>query len=150
MGTIPVIKCRCFRGHALMPNFSGGLLLLSKICKVHGTVPASYVLQQEHIHIKEICCHGRLADVSDGEYLGSPVAIKRLKVNKEGSDRVFKAPSANLACAIVAQLPPSGCVKRSSVGNTCPTRTSCPCWEYLCPEIHVVSAFSLSGWRTGM
>ena len=36
--------------------------------------------------------------MSYGEYLGFPVAIKRLKMNEPGdSDRVFKVPLFNLA-----------------------------------------------------
>ena len=36
--------------------------------------------------------HSGFADVSKGEYLGSPVAIKRLRANREGYHRVFKVP----------------------------------------------------------
>jgi len=35
--------------------------------------------------------------VSGGEYLGSPVAIKCLRMNEEDSDRIFKVPSISLA-----------------------------------------------------
>ena len=61
------------------------LRLLSKICKAHKIIPASYILQRELIRVGRIRCHGGSADVSDGEYLGGLVAIKRLKVN-EGPD----------------------------------------------------------------
>lgn len=36
--------------------------------------------------------HSWSADVSKGEYSGTPAAIKRLRVNKGGYDRVFKVP----------------------------------------------------------
>ena len=35
--------------------------------------------------------------MSDGEYLGCLVAIKRLRVNEGSSDRIYKVPSINLA-----------------------------------------------------
>ena len=36
--------------------------------------------------------HGGLADVSNGDYLGYPVAIKYLRMNEGDSGRVFKVP----------------------------------------------------------
>ena len=68
------------------------LLLLSKICKAHSIVPASYVLQQDSIHIGRVRYHSGSADVSDGEYLGLPVAIKRLRMNEGESGGIFKVP----------------------------------------------------------
>jgi len=81
------------------------LRLLSKICKAHGIIPVSYILQQELIRVGRVCCYGGLADVSDGEYLGFPVAIKRLRLNEGDSDGSFKVPSVSSDAAI-AQLPP--------------------------------------------
>ena len=108
------------------------LRLLSNICEARRITPASYVLQQELIHAWRVRCHGGFADVSDGEYLGRPVAIKRLKMNGGDSDRIFKVRLCNRPRMTVTQLSPSGCAERSSVGNICPIRTSCPCWGFLC------------------
>ena len=74
-----------------------GLLLLSKICKARTIIPASYVLQQDSIRIGGVRYYGGSADVSDGEYSGLPVAIKRLKTNEGDSDRVFKVPLTDIA-----------------------------------------------------
>ena len=52
-------------------------------------MPASYILQQELIRVGRVCHHGGFADVSDGEYLGRPVAVKCLKMEGD-SDRIFK------------------------------------------------------------
>ena len=71
------------------------LLLLSKICKAHSIVPASYVLQQDSIRIGRVRYHSGFADVSDGEYLGFPVAVKRLRMNEEESDGIFKVALIN-------------------------------------------------------
>lgn len=73
------------------------LLLLSKICKTNSIVPASYVLQEELIRVGKFRCHGGHADVSEGEYLGSPVAIKCFKISEEGYEGIFKVPSIGLA-----------------------------------------------------
>ena len=35
--------------------------------------------------------------MSDGEYLGFPVAIKRLKMNEGDSEKIFKVPFINIA-----------------------------------------------------
>ena len=72
------------------------LLLLSKICKARGIIPSSYLLQRDFTHIGRVCYHGGFADVTDGEYLGRPVAIKYLKMDEENSDRIFKVPLVNL------------------------------------------------------
>ena len=66
------------------------LRLLSKICKAHKIVPASYVLQRELIRVGRVRCHGGSAEVSDGEYLGGLVAIKCLKVNEGDLDGIFR------------------------------------------------------------
>ncbi|KAF9784796.1 kinase-like domain-containing protein [Thelephora terrestris] len=66
------------------------LLLLSKICKAHTIVPSSYVLQEELLHVGRLCRHGGFAEVSNGEYMGCPVAIKYLKTNEEDANRTFK------------------------------------------------------------
>jgi hypothetical protein len=71
------------------------LRLLSKICKARRIVPASYILQQELIRVGRVYCRGGFADVCDGEYLGSSVAIKRLRMEGD-SDRVFKVLAASL------------------------------------------------------
>ena len=42
--------------------------------------------------MERVCYHSLFADVSKGEYSGSPVAIKRLRVN-EGYNKVFKVRS---------------------------------------------------------
>jgi serine/threonine protein kinase len=44
----------------------------------------------------KVCYYGGLADVSHGEYLGRPMAIKRLRMIGEDSDRIFKVPLLNL------------------------------------------------------
>ncbi|KAF9780033.1 kinase-like domain-containing protein [Thelephora terrestris] len=65
------------------------LLLLSKICKARGILPTSYFLREE-IHNGQIHYCGGFADVIKGEYSGSPVAIKRLRVGQGDYSRVFK------------------------------------------------------------
>ena len=79
-----------------------GLRLLSKICKAQRIIPASYVLQDEVISIGSVHNHGGSADVSNGEYLGCPVAIKHLKMNKGDPDKIFKVPSINPAHSVIA------------------------------------------------
>jgi len=73
------------------------LLLLSKICKARRIIPTSYILQQELIRVGRVFHHGGSTEVSGGEYSGSPVAIKRLKVNEGDSDRAFEVPLVNPA-----------------------------------------------------
>ena len=72
------------------------LLLLSKICKARAIIPSSYLLSAELIRVGRVYYHGGFADVSNGEYLGCPVAIKHLRMNGESSDRVFKVVSTAL------------------------------------------------------
>lgn len=60
--------------------------------------------------------HSAFADVSKGEYLGLPVAIKRLRVNQGGHNGVFKVPSLT-PCLLVPQLSPSGYVEKLSDGD---------------------------------
>ena len=74
-----------------------GVLLLSKICKAQGIIPTPYVIQWKSIRVGRVRYHGGFADVSDGEYLGSPVAIKCLKPMNEDSDTVLKVFSINPA-----------------------------------------------------
>ena len=134
-----------------------GLWLLSKICKARGIIPAPYILRPELIRVGSICSHSRFAYVCNGEYSGCPVAIKHiqaasLKMNKGESDRTFKVCLIDhiyYHCSTLC-LSPSGYVERSLVGNICPIRTSCPCWGFPFPEIHIGSAFSLNGCQTGM
>lgn len=68
------------------------LLLLSKICKTRSIIPAGYVLRGE-IRMGPVYYHTFFADVSKGEYSGSPVAIKRLRVYQGGHNNLFKVPS---------------------------------------------------------
>jgi len=68
------------------------LLLLSKICKARSILPSSYLLKQKFIYVGRVHYHGGFAEVSNGGYLGSAVAIKSLKTNEEDSDRIFKVP----------------------------------------------------------
>ena len=70
--------------------------LLSRICKVHNIIPTSYVLPSELIRVGTVRYRGGFADVSDGEYLECPVAIKRLRMNEGDSDRTFKVPAVDL------------------------------------------------------
>ena len=108
------------------------LRLISKICKAHGIIPASYLLQREFVRIGKIHCHGGFADVSEGEYFGCLVAIKRLKMNEREPDRVFRVRLFGLVAIVILQtfiyhISPSDYVVRSSTGNIYPIRTS-----YLC------------------
>jgi len=73
------------------------LLLLSKICKAHNIIPSTYLLRQELIRVGQVHYCGGFADVSNGEYLGFPVAIKRLRMSEGDSDRIFKVPLVNPA-----------------------------------------------------
>jgi len=52
-------------------------------------MPTSYLLQRGFIRVGRVYYQGGFADVSKGEYFGSPVAIKRLKMNEGESDGVF-------------------------------------------------------------
>ena len=72
------------------------LRLLSKICKTRGIIPASYVLQPELVRVGKVRCGGGFADVSDGEYSGCSVAIKRLRTSEGASDRTFKVRHVDL------------------------------------------------------
>ncbi|KAF9651759.1 kinase-like protein [Thelephora ganbajun] len=67
-----------------------GLRLLSKICKAQRIIPASYVLQGRSIRVRRAHGRGGFADVSNGKYLGCPVAIKRLRMHEGDSDRIFR------------------------------------------------------------
>jgi hypothetical protein len=91
------------------------LLLLSKICKACGILPTSYILREE-IRKGQIHYCGGFADVIKGEYSGSPVAIKRLRVGQGDYSRVFKVPSSD-SVHTPHSASPSGCVERSSDGN---------------------------------
>ena len=59
-------------------------------------MPASYILRQELIRIGRVYYHGGFADVCKGEYLESPVAVKRLRMNGGDYDRIFKVLLINL------------------------------------------------------
>ena len=58
-------------------------------------MPTSYILQKKLIRVGRVFYHGGFTEVSSGEYLGSPVAIKRLKINEGDSDSIFKVPPTN-------------------------------------------------------
>ena len=72
--------------------------LLSKVCKAHRILPASYLLQLELIRMGRVRGRGGFAEVSDGDYSGFPVAIKRLRTNEGDSGGAFKVRSVDLAC----------------------------------------------------
>jgi len=79
-----------------LPDMSGDprkqyLYLLYKLCKACELLPASYVLQQEHIRVGDAHRYGGFADVAEGEYLGRHVAIKALRFGpKDAFDKIFK------------------------------------------------------------
>jgi hypothetical protein len=78
-----------------LPELDGNLRkqclhLLYKLCKASELLPASYVLQQEPTRVGNIHSYGGFADVSEGEYLGRRVAIKRLRFGT--TDATFKVP----------------------------------------------------------
>ena len=120
------------------------LLLLSKICKARNILPSSYLLKQKFIHVGRASYHGGFAEVSNGEYLGNPVAIKSLNMNEEDSGRTFKVPSINFICHPCPTFS-SGYVERSLVGSICLIRTSCRCWEFPCPQTPSTSVSSPNG-----
>lgn len=67
--------------------------LLSKMCETCEMLPTSLILQQELIRVGIVRCYGGFADVSEGVYMGRPVAIKRLRFGtKEASNKIFKVP----------------------------------------------------------
>ena len=70
------------------------VLLLSKICKARGIIPAGYVLRGK-ICMSQVYHQSVFADVGKGVYSGSTVAIKRLRVDLGGYNRVFKVPSTH-------------------------------------------------------
>jgi len=74
------------------------LRLLSKICNAQAIIPASYILQHEVTYVGSFHEHGGFAEVSNGQYLGRPVAIKNLKMNKGDPDKMFKVPLVYLGC----------------------------------------------------
>ena len=72
------------------------LRLLFKISKTRGIVPTSYILPLELVRVGTVRCGGGFGDVSDGEYSGRSVAIKRLRTSEVNSNRAFKVPLINL------------------------------------------------------
>lgn len=82
-----------------------GLPLLYKICKARGITPSSYLLRQEFLRVGRVHCRGGFADVSGGEYLGSPVAIKYLRMEGEDPHTVFKVLSIDPAYLLYSVLP---------------------------------------------
>lgn len=126
-----------------------GLRLIRKICEARGIVPSSYVLQEEHVHVGKMQYHGGFADVSDGVYQGRTVAIKCLKTNRGGPNRIFKVLFVNVTnhhCSAFS----SGCVERLSSGNTYPTQTSYLCWGFPSLPTCIASTSLLSGWLMGI
>ena len=65
------------------------------MCSAHRILPASYTLKQEPVPVGTERCRGRFADVSNGEYLGSRVAIKRLNMDGEDTCKKFKVIITN-------------------------------------------------------
>ena len=74
-----------------------GLRLLSKICKTHRIIPSLYILRWDLVHVGQVHYKSGSAAVSNGEYLGCPVAIKHLMMDKADADVTLKVPSINLA-----------------------------------------------------
>lgn len=94
------------------------LRLLSKICKANMIMPIRYTLPRELIHVGRFSCHGGSADVSDGEYIGHFVAIKRLKMDESNPGATFKVCMFDQPRAYATlSPPPRACVERSSIGN---------------------------------
>jgi len=129
--------------------------LLYMICKAHGILPASHIVQPELIHGGEFEWGGGFADVGKGEYQGRPVAIKQLRIRIKTEDEIhdiFKVcTQPRLAGKItITYFQLSGFVRKFSFGNTCLIPTSCLSWEFLCLKIPGISASSLSGCPTGM
>ena len=81
-------------------------MLLSKICKARGIIPASYAIRLELVRIGEVLHQGGFGDVYDGEYLGLPVAVKRLRMYEGDRDRIFKVFLINVKyvhCSVLSQ-----------------------------------------------
>lgn len=72
------------------------LRLIRKISKARSIMPSSCVVQDEHIHARAVHYSTGLREVSEGEYQGTPVAIKRVNVNEKDPDKIFKVPSIDL------------------------------------------------------
>jgi hypothetical protein len=71
--------------------------LIRKISKARGIIPSSYTVQEEYIHAWNIQYDRGFTELSDGEYQGRNVAIKRLKVDHKDPDKTFKVWYINLA-----------------------------------------------------
>ena len=100
------------------------LRLLSKICKARSLIPGSYILQPELIRVGTVRCRGGFADVSDGDYNGLPAAVKRLRVNKDDSDRAFKVFLIDLAyhrCLLHVVVVPGDYHLETSIPSQRPT-----------------------------
>ena len=103
-----------------LPDLEGDLrkqclYLLYKLCKTCELLPASYVLQQDHIRVGEVHRYGGFADVGEGEYLGRRVAVKHLRFcTKDASDKIFKVfRSQPTRCLLVTQSVRSGFAGKS-------------------------------------
>ena len=66
------------------------LRLTRKVSKTQGILPSSYLLQTDDIRVGVDRAEGAFGIVSDGEYQGNTVAIKRIKICKGGSGKDFK------------------------------------------------------------
>ena len=66
------------------------LRVIGRISKTQGILPSPYILQKEDIHIGAVCDQGAFGFVSDGEYQGNIVAIKRIKMGERDPDKIFK------------------------------------------------------------
>ncbi|KAF9790619.1 kinase-like domain-containing protein [Thelephora terrestris] len=64
--------------------------LIRKISKARGIIPSSYIAREEYIHVGNIHYDRGLTELSDGEYQGRTVAIKRLKVDDKDPRKTFK------------------------------------------------------------
>ncbi|KAF9778179.1 kinase-like domain-containing protein [Thelephora terrestris] len=74
------------------------LRLLSKICEDRSIIPASYIRQRGLIRVGTFYCRSGFADVSIGEYLGLPVAIKSLGVRGRDDPKTFKGLCREIIC----------------------------------------------------
>ena len=79
-------------------------------------IPSSYTVEEGHVHVGKIHYDVRSTELSEGEYQGRAVAIKRLKVN-DRNPRRFSRYLLSIPQIALAQLSPSGCVEKSSFGS---------------------------------
>ena len=125
--------------------------LLYKLCKDCKKLPTSYTLQQGSLSVGAIRSYGGFADVNIGDYLGSRVAIKRLRFWAEDvPNRVFKVlESLPTLHFTVIHFANSGFVRKSSSGSVFPILTSCRCWGFRSPRASTLSSWSPLGCKMG-